>query len=233
LVGLGGPDATAKFKELVMAQRRTSIAAALLCASTALGAGASRAEAPRPAPFHDALPGPAAKGRLGVVLLAISPELRAALGAPMEHGVLVDRVSPDSPAARAGIKVGDVIAEVDGQAVEDRRDVVSAIAKKQKDDTVAMRVIRDRQSLVIVARLDSDAEPMPGGGWFPLDPDEWRDRMEDRPGGGKLWSYRWDGRGDGPGFAFPPEREAQEQLEKRIEALERKIEALEKKLDAP
>lgn len=214
-----------------MGRVRTSIGAALLVyASVAVGLGASWAGSPRPLAQRDASGwGASSKGRLGIVPLAISPGLREAFGAPAEHGVLVDRVSPDSPAAKAGIRPGDVIAEVDGEPVEGRDDVVRAIADKKAGDPVVMHVFRNRQSLVIAAKLEEDPAPA----MFGPDADE---EEEDLPGGGKRWSLRWHGDGDDPmpmpDFALPLPSGSARRLEERIEALEQKIEALQKQLDA-
>src|SRR5262245_53490105 len=66
----------------------------------------------------------AQKGRLGLSVLQISPELRVKLGASRDNGVLVDRVVADTPASKAGVQVGDVIAEVDGEVVQSAADIL-------------------------------------------------------------------------------------------------------------
>src|SRR5262245_19487116 len=48
-------------------------------------------------------------GRLGVMVMELTPELRAYFGAPRDSGLLIAQVVPDSAAARAGVRVGDVI----------------------------------------------------------------------------------------------------------------------------
>ena len=56
---------------------------------------------------------------LGARLQAVSPEIAESLGLPRPTGVLVQTVAPDSPATKAGLKVGDLILTVDGQVVDD------------------------------------------------------------------------------------------------------------------
>ena len=56
-------------------------------------------------------------GFLGVEMTALSPELRAHFGVPGDAGVMVSRVVEDSPAAKAGIEVGDIITRADGEDV--------------------------------------------------------------------------------------------------------------------
>ncbi|MCA9299159.1 MAG: trypsin-like peptidase domain-containing protein, partial [Phycisphaerales bacterium] len=58
-------------------------------------------------------------------------------------GLLVDDVTPDTPAARAGLQPNDIIAEIDGQRVIDSRVLRSIIAPARPGDTIDMRVIRD------------------------------------------------------------------------------------------
>ncbi|HEX2209662.1 MAG TPA: PDZ domain-containing protein [Longimicrobium sp.] len=58
-----------------------------------------------------------------------------------ESGALVIEVSPNSPAARAGLEPGDVIVEVGGRAVSDPEDVRRALIREE-DGTVALRVVR-------------------------------------------------------------------------------------------
>jgi S1-C subfamily serine protease len=67
------------------------------------------------APHHDdvQVTVTAGRDRLGFAAIPISRELRAHLGAPSDRGVLVDAVRADSPAARAGLRVGDVVTELD------------------------------------------------------------------------------------------------------------------------
>jgi S1-C subfamily serine protease len=80
---------------------------------------------------HPSAPVPAvSKGRLGFAALPISPALRAHFGAPDDRGVLVDRVRPDSPAAHAGLQVGDVVTDVDGDAATSARDVIEALSDR-------------------------------------------------------------------------------------------------------
>ena len=69
----------------------------------------------------------AGRGRLGLGAIQISSELRKHLGAPADRGVLIDQVRPDSPAAKAGLQVGDVITDVDGAPCKTVDDIVQAM----------------------------------------------------------------------------------------------------------
>lgn len=97
------------------------------------------------------------RGRLGIVALAISPELRVHLGAPDDRGILVDSVRPDRPAARAGLRVGDVVIELAAAPVSSIADLRDALAERKKGEVVPLTVIRDHQRVEVKATLDDDA----------------------------------------------------------------------------
>lgn len=97
---------------------------------------------------------PAKEPLLGIAPLQISPELREHFGAPQDRGVLVDRVQPDSPAARAGIAVGDVVTAVAGSEASSVRDIQGALAEHKVGDTLDVTVVRDHKRLQLRATLD-------------------------------------------------------------------------------
>src|SRR5260370_35000060 len=71
-------------------------------------------------------------------------------------GVLVTSVSADSPAAKAGIKAGDVITAIDGEKVEATGDISRAI-NNNKDGDVTLTIIRNRtQQKVRVTPKEGD-----------------------------------------------------------------------------
>lgn len=82
-------------------------------------------------------------GYLGVMLNPLTPELRAHLGVPDDAGVQVSKVVDDSPAWRAGLRVGDVISAVDGEAVASPRDLAMAVRGRGDGDAVSLEVWRD------------------------------------------------------------------------------------------
>jgi membrane-associated protease RseP (regulator of RpoE activity) len=106
----------------------------------------------------------AGKGRLGVSVIQISPELRAYFGAPGDRGVLVDSVRPDSPAAKAGVRVGDILTDVDGAAAKSATDILDAMSARKKGDAVPMAALRKGQRVELRATLEDDAGPAWHGG---------------------------------------------------------------------
>lgn len=90
---------------------------------------------------------------LGVSLLDVTPELRAWLGAPRETGVLVSEVAPDSPAAKAGLRAGDVILALDGKEADSASDLRRGLRDKKGGDPARLEVVRDKGRQTIVATL--------------------------------------------------------------------------------
>ncbi|MFN2499748.1 MAG: PDZ domain-containing protein [Pyrinomonadaceae bacterium] len=79
--------------------------------------------------------------RIGVSTMALTKQLAEYFGVAEGQGVLVTSVADDSPAAKAGMKAGDIITAVDGEKVEESGDVSRGINKK-KDGDVTLTVIR-------------------------------------------------------------------------------------------
>lgn len=61
------------------------------------------------------------RGQIGVFVRSITPDLQAGLKLPTTRGVLLEDVSPDSPAEKAGLKIGDVVTSIGGKPVQNVR----------------------------------------------------------------------------------------------------------------
>jgi serine protease Do len=81
--------------------------------------------------------------RIGVSTVELTKQLAEYFGIADGRGVLVTSVSEDGPAAKAGLKAGDVITAVDGQAVDSPGDIARAINSKKEGD-VSLTVIRNK-----------------------------------------------------------------------------------------
>jgi len=69
------------------------------------------------------------RAHLGVVIQPMTGDLRMYFGTPPDRGVLVAHVAEGSPAAQAGLQVGDVLVFADGHLVQNNEDLRSAIAQ--------------------------------------------------------------------------------------------------------
>jgi membrane-associated protease RseP (regulator of RpoE activity) len=98
--------------------------------------------------------GSSRRGFLGVQLIEITGDLRAHFGAPRDAGVLVSEVEKDSPAAKAGIAVGDVITRIEGNRMESAGDVTRAIRHKKGGDAVKIEVARGKAARTLTATLE-------------------------------------------------------------------------------
>ncbi len=98
-----------------------------------------------------AAPEPPEEGKLGMAVKDLTPEFAARLGLEEEEesGVLISEVQRGSPAARAGLRPGDLIIEIDREPVDGVREYQEAIAKA---DGRALLLIRRN----IRGRLQSD-----------------------------------------------------------------------------
>jgi membrane-associated protease RseP (regulator of RpoE activity) len=99
-------------------------------------------------PFEDWSSG---AGRLGVVAQDMTPQLADYFGA--KEGVLVSSVTEASPAARAGLRAGDVVTAVGGAAVKTATDLARAIRAIPDGQEVAITVVRNRQPLSVKIKL--------------------------------------------------------------------------------
>lgn len=86
--------------------------------------------------------------RIGISTTQLTKQLAEYFGIGDSQGVLVTSVMDDSPAAKAGLKAGDVITAIDGDKVEDAGDLAQGINKK-KDGDVTLTVIRNKNQRTI------------------------------------------------------------------------------------
>lgn len=101
------------------------------------------------------------RGWIGVRIQEVTPDIAEGLGLPTASGALVAEVTPRGPAAKAGLKNGDLITGFDGKSVPDSRTLPRVVADTPVGKTVNMDILRahKKQTLkIVLARLDeSDA----------------------------------------------------------------------------
>lgn len=96
---------------------------------------------------------------LGVSLDDLTPELSEHFGGPREAGVIVESVADDSPAQKAGVRVGDIILSIDGKDVKSAADVRAGLREKKDGDAVRLEVQRGRSRQSIVATVKEREMP--------------------------------------------------------------------------
>ena len=107
---------------------------------------------------------------LGVQLLPVSRDLAELLDLPVDEGLLVLRVFPNTPAEKAGIQGGtktvvvgnlrlpvggDIIVELDGEPVVARETLSRRVEKKRVGDTVRLTLFRGQRRLEVSVRLEA------------------------------------------------------------------------------
>ena len=181
------------------------------------------------------------RGFLGVQLMSLTPELRVHYGLSEDVGILVAKVEADSPAEQAGVRVGDILTEVDGESVDSSWKLARYVREKEEGDTVSLGLWRDGMAqTVFVTITERERRVMRLGS----------------PGSHEGFSFTWDGEDfrvdEGIAEAFGDAMEGleehfdsaewQERLErikamdwrgvqKRMEELESRLKALENELE--
>lgn len=97
--------------------------------------------------------GQVVRGWLGVEGQDVTPEILAKIGLKDVTGVLITEVFIDSPAYKAGIKIGDIITSIDDKKINDVRDVLNTIADSRPDQEVTIKGLRQMQSFTTTAKL--------------------------------------------------------------------------------
>jgi serine protease Do/serine protease DegQ len=98
------------------------------------------------------------RGRLGVVVQNITPDLAKAFGLSSNAGVLVAQVQPGSAADKAGIKAEDVIMTINGRGVQSYRDLRNTIGLLRVGDKLTLEIQRNGKRQVINTSVGEAAE---------------------------------------------------------------------------
>ena len=93
------------------------------------------------------------RGYIGIGLGSVDAGTAEAFGLDRPQGVLINSVMPNTPAAKADLKEGDIVLSVDGQPVNRPNHLQSLVARKHPGDTVALAVRRNTENLTIRVTL--------------------------------------------------------------------------------
>ena len=102
------------------------------------------------------------RGMLGVTIQSIDADLASSLNLPAARGAIVTSVTDGGPAARAGIKRGDVITAIDKQPVVDNNTLRNIVASKSPGSKVEVTAVRnggDEKFQVALAELPDRERP--------------------------------------------------------------------------
>ncbi|MFZ5592875.1 MAG: DegQ family serine endoprotease [Pseudomonadota bacterium] len=99
------------------------------------------------------------RGRLGVAMQDLTPELAKAFNIKEPSGAIVARVEKESPAAKAGLEEGDVVVSVNGNPVRSAAEVRNTVGLLRVGDKVALGVVRDGKPRTVTVQLGQPSQP--------------------------------------------------------------------------
>jgi serine protease DegQ len=95
------------------------------------------------------------RGRIGIELEDLTPDIAEALSMDAQGGAVVSRVVKGSPAGRAGIKAGDVIIEVDGSPVRNSTDLRNRVGLTPIGQSMRLTILRRSGKSMVDVKIES------------------------------------------------------------------------------
>lgn len=89
------------------------------------------------------------RGLMGIMVQSVTPNLATAMNLDKSQGAIVTMVTPYSPAAKAGLKVGDIIVGVNGSSVKDAAQVTNIVGLTRVGSDMTLGLLRNNQPLQI------------------------------------------------------------------------------------
>jgi serine protease Do len=107
--------------------------------------------------------GHVSRGFMGVVLTDVDPDLQRSLKLGAVHGALVQDVTAGSPGERAGLRVYDLIIEIDGKRVATNDEIIREVARRGPGTLTHLQVMRDGREQALTVRLGERPSRQPSG----------------------------------------------------------------------
>jgi serine protease Do len=92
--------------------------------------------------------------RIGVGINDVTPENAEFFHLENASGALVSQVEPDSPGSKAGLKVGDVITELNGKKVDSSGQLQAAVSTERPGNKITLAILRDGKSMSLPVTLE-------------------------------------------------------------------------------
>jgi serine protease Do len=102
-------------------------------------------------------------GYIGIGISDVTPDEAKFFHVNNASGAVVTQVEPNSPGAKAGLKVGDVITQLNGKAVSDAGELQVEVGQKQPGTTLQLEALRDGKSIVMPVTLEAMGKGERGG----------------------------------------------------------------------
>ena len=94
------------------------------------------------------------RGALGIAAQPLTPELARAYNTKVRNGVIITGIRQGSPAAKAGLRVGDLITALDGRPVHDISAIKNRIGLVRLGQRLRINVVRDNKLIEIIATVE-------------------------------------------------------------------------------
>jgi serine protease Do len=92
---------------------------------------------------------------IGIQISDITPDNAKFFQMNKAEGALISQVEPDAPGARAGLRTGDVITELDGKLITDAGQLQMIVGQKRPGDTIHLDIVRDSKPTTIAVTLEA------------------------------------------------------------------------------
>jgi peptidase Do len=98
------------------------------------------------------------RGRLGVMIQTMSPELAKSFGLEKNKGALIAQIQKGSAAEKAGLQEGDIVILFDGKGIDNAADLSRAVAFARPDTEHNVKVLREGKEAEVKVKLDAAAD---------------------------------------------------------------------------
>ncbi len=92
---------------------------------------------------------------IGIQISDVTPDNAKFFQMNKAEGALISEVEPDAPGAKAGLRTGDVITELDGKPVTDAGQLQMIVGQKRPGETIHLQVMRDSKPMSVAVKLEA------------------------------------------------------------------------------